>query len=153
MTSTPQRSRGTGRTRTGRDGVAPPGASRVAAGDSSRLRLTRRGLVLVLVFFALMAMSVHPLRQYVEERERVSELRLKQTALTSEIALLEQERGRLEDPEYVEQLAREELHMARPGEEVWVISGEPPTEPEQEPEPEEEREQPWYERLRSVVTG
>ncbi|HKF00109.1 MAG TPA: septum formation initiator family protein [Actinomycetes bacterium] len=95
-------------------------------GLDRRLGLTRRGLILVLIVFALTAMSVYPLRQYVAQRQRIEQLQAKHDALAGEVRRLEAERERLRDPDYVEQLAREELHVARPGEESWVLTGPPP---------------------------
>lgn len=123
---------------------------------ASALRLSRRGLVLILLLFGLTAMSVYPLRQYVAQHQRVEQLAAKQRALAAEVDRLERERVRLKDPEYVEQLAREELYMARPGEEAWVITGEPPAE---RPDPAAAKpaaaadERPWYQRLWDKLTG
>jgi cell division protein FtsB len=131
----------------------PPARARVSA-----LRLTRRGLLLILLLFGLTAMSVYPLRQYVAQHQRVEQLAAKQRALDAEVARLERERARLDDPAYVEQLAREELYMARPGEEAWVLTGEPPTsQPAQaagQPSAAgaEDGERPWYLRIWDKVT-
>jgi cell division protein FtsB len=126
----------------------PAGRARVAA-----LRLTRRGLLLILLLFGLTAMSVYPLRQYVAQHQRVEQLAAKQRALDAEVRRLEEERARLDDPAYVEQLAREELYMAKPGEEAWVLTGEQPTAqpaPAAQRQPDEDR--PWYLRLWDKVT-
>jgi cell division protein FtsB len=120
----------------------------------SAFRLTRRGLLLMLLLFGLTAMSVYPLRQYVTQHQRAEQLATKQQVLAAEVERLERERARLQDPEYVEQLAREDLYMARPGEEAWVITGEPPSErpapPAQQADPEGERS--WYLRLWDKLT-
>jgi cell division protein FtsB len=129
---------------------------------ASALRLTRRGLLLILLLFGLTAMSVYPLRQYVAQHQRVEQLAAKQRALDAEIARLERERARLDDPEYVEQLAREELYMARPGEQAWVLTGEQPS---AKPTPAGQQasgsgrqapgtdgDRPWYLRLWDKVT-
>jgi cell division protein FtsL len=115
-------------------------------------RLTRRGLVLVLILFALCAMSVYPLRQYISQQDRIDALEAKRAAVATEVDRLERERERLQDPEYVEQLAREELHMARPGEETWVLSGEPPAD-RPKAAPPEPPERPWYQRVWEWLIG
>ena len=125
---------------------------RLARTAPRRLQLTRRGLVLVLVVFGLTAMSVLPLRQYVTQAERIEQLQAKQAALDAEVARLERERQRLRDPEHVEQLAREELHMARPGEESWVLAGRPPPDRPPPPAP-APPERPWYQRLWDTLLG
>jgi cell division protein FtsB len=129
----------------------PPGNARASA-----LRLTRRGLLLILLLFGLTAMSVYPLRQYVAQHQRVEQLAAKQRALDAEVARLERERERLDDPEYVEQLAREELYMARPGEQAWVLTGEQPS-AKPTPAPGQQAsgtddDRPWYLRLWDKVT-
>jgi cell division protein FtsL len=121
-------------------------------GGDRQLRLTRRGLVLALIVFALSAMSVYPLRQYVIQQQRIGQLEAKQEALNAEVARLEQEKARLQDPEYVEQLAREELQMAKPGEDTYVMSGQPPADRPAPGGPEPPR-RPWYLRLWDGLMG
>ena len=121
--------------------------------SGDRLGLTRRGLVLALVAFALTAMTIYPLRQYVTQQRRIEQLQAKQAALDVEIARLEAERARLEDPEYVEQLAREELQMARPGEESYVMTGEAPTERPAASDTAQQPERPWYKRVWDTLLG
>jgi cell division protein FtsB len=124
----------------------------------SALRLSRRGLLLILLLFGLTAMSVYPLRQYVAQHQRVEQLAAKQRALDAEVARLERERARLNDPEYVEQLAREELYMARPGEEAWVLTGEQPAgrpspaARQAQPTPTDDGDRPWYLRIWDKLT-
>jgi cell division protein FtsB len=126
----------------------PPDSAR-----TSSFRLTRRGLVLILLLFGLTAMSIYPLRQYVSQHQRVEQLAAKQRALDAEVKRLERERERLKDPEYVEQLAREELYMARPGEEPWVLTGEPPSDRQaRQSEQAGAEERPWYLRLWDTLT-
>ena len=90
------------------------------------LGLTPRGAVLLLVMFALAATAVYPLRQYVSQRDRIERLQAKQQALAAENARLELERKRLQDPAYVQQLAKRDYHLVAPGEEAWVVTGTPP---------------------------
>jgi cell division protein FtsL len=115
--------------------------------------LTRRGLVLALIAFALTAMTIYPLRQFVTQQRRIEQLQAKQEALDVEIARLEAERARLEDPEYVEQLAREDLQMAKPGEESYVMTGEAPTERPAASGTTRQPERPWYKRVWDTLLG
>jgi cell division protein FtsL len=124
----------------------------VGRDQHASFRLTRRGLVLVLILFGLSVMTVYPLRQYISQQQRIDDLESRQAAVSAEVQRLERERERLRDPEYVEQLAREELHMARPGDEAWALTGEPPPDP-QPPEPDEPPEQPWYQRVLDWLLG
>jgi len=133
--------------------MARDGQERTGARGASALRLSRRGLVLILLVFGLTAMSVYPLRQYVAQHQRVEQLAAKQQALSDEVTRLEQERERLEDPEYVEQVAREELYMAKPGEETWVLTGEPPSAGATPTTVQPAERRAWYLRLWDRLTG
>jgi cell division protein FtsB len=116
------------------------------------LGLTPRGAVLLLVMFALAATAVFPLRQYVSQQGRIERLEAKQQALAAENARLEVERRRLQDPAYVQQLARRDYHVVAPGEEAWVVTGTPPTaQPAGNAVP--QRDPPWYRRAWQAVTG
>jgi cell division protein FtsB len=116
------------------------------------LGLTPRGAVLLLVMFALAATAVYPLRQYVSQRDRIERLQAKQQALAAENARLETERKRLQDPAYVQQLAKRDYHVVSPGEEAWVVTGTPPasaTAPTAAADP----DPPWYKRAWQGLTG
>ena len=109
------------------------------------LGLTPRGAVLLLALFALAATAVYPLRQYVSQQDRIGRLEAKQQALAAENAHLETERKRLQDPAYVQQLAKRDYHVVAPGEEAWVVTGAPPeAQPAGDAVP--QRDQPWYRR-------
>ena len=136
----------------------------VAAGGPGRLRqasaeprpplgLTPRGAVLLLVTFALAATAVYPLRQYVSQQDRIERLQAKQQALAAENARLEAERKRLQDPAYVEQLAKRDYHLVGPGEEAWVLTGSPPAARSAPPPAIADPDQPWYKRAWQRLTG
>jgi cell division protein FtsB len=135
----------------------------VAAGGSGSLRpaegeprpplgLTPRGAVLVLVMFALAATAVYPLRQYVSQQHRIERLEAKQQALAAENARLEVERKRLQDPAYVQQLAKGNYHLVAPGEEAWVVTGTPPTTTAR-PAGATDPNRPWYKRAWQRLTS
>jgi cell division protein FtsL len=132
---------------------AGPAALRRLRRPGEHRGLTRRGLVLALVAFALTAMTIYPLRQFVTQHRRIEQLQAKQAALDVEVERLEAERARLQDPEYVEQLAREELQMAKPGEESYVMTGEAPTARPAAPAGTQRHERPWYKRLWDTLLG
>ena len=116
------------------------------------LGLTPRGAVLLLVMFALAATAVYPLRQYVSQQDRIERLEAKQQALAAENARLEAERKRLQDPAYVQQLAKRDYHVVAPGEEAWVVTGAPPeAQPASDAVP--QRDQPWYRRAWQRLTS
>ncbi|HWD44134.1 MAG TPA: septum formation initiator family protein [Actinomycetota bacterium] len=116
------------------------------------LGLTPRGAVLLFALFALAATAVYPLRQYVSQQDRIGRLEAKQQALVNENARLEAERKRLQDPAYVQQLAKRDYHVVAPGEEAWVVTGAPPeAQPAGDAVP--RRDRPWYQRAWQRLTG
>jgi cell division protein FtsB len=126
------------------------------AGGQSRppLGLTPRGALLLLVMFALAATAVYPLRQYVSQADRIQRLQDKQRALKAENQRLEQQRARLKDPAYVEQLAKRDFQLVEPGEEAWLVTGTPPTtRPAPAPPPPPEPKPPWYQRAWQRLSG
>ena len=117
------------------------------------LGLTPRGAVLLLVMFALAATAVYPLRQYVSQRDRIERLQAKQQALAAENTRLETERRRLQDPAYVQQLAKRDYHVVSPGEEAWVVTGTPPANATAQPAAAADPDPPWYKRAWQGLTG
>ncbi|HEY2960441.1 MAG TPA: septum formation initiator family protein [Actinomycetota bacterium] len=116
------------------------------------LGLTVRGVLLLIVLFALAVTAVYPLREYVQQRTRIEQLAAKQRALQAENDRLRREQQRLHDPAYVEQLAERDYNMVKRGVEVWQLTGEPPqaqpAQPAAAPRP-----KPWYQRLWRHATG
>jgi len=108
--------------------------------------LTSRGVVLFLVLFVLAATAVYPLRQYIAQQGRIEQLQTKQAALQAANQRLAQERARLKDPAYVEQLAKQDFHLARPGEQTWLLTGTPPADEAAQPAAKPARHAPWYQR-------
>jgi cell division protein FtsB len=117
------------------------------------LGLTPRGAVLLLVMFALAATAVYPLRQYVSQQDRIERLQAKQQALAAENARLEVERKRLQDPAYVQQLAKQDYHLVAPGEEAWVVTGSPPADAAAQAAAARDQHLPWYKRAWRGLTG
>jgi cell division protein FtsL len=109
--------------------------------------------VLLLVMFALAATAVYPLRQYVSQQDRIERLQAKQQALAAENARLEVERRRLQDPAYVQQLAKRDYHLVAPGEEAWVVTGTPPAGGAAPAAAAAGEDPPWYKRAWRAMTG
>lgn len=143
----PGREQGRGRGRGGSGARRRPGLSRKQPG------LTSRGLLLFLVLFVLAATAVYPLRQYVAQQARIERLQAKQAALDAANAQLERERARLNDPAYVEQLAKQQFHTVRPGEQPWLLTGTPPADKAATPAAKPAPRTPWYERAWHWLTG
>jgi cell division protein FtsB len=99
-----------------------------------------------------------PAQSYLDARERVEILALKDRALEQENTRLEQRMADLHDPVHLELVAREQLGLVRPGEIAYTIippEGESPrfaTEPAVEPDPPAMRERLWA-TVRRLVAG
>jgi cell division protein FtsB len=123
-----------------------------AGGGGRRIGLTPRGVVLVLVVFVLAVTAVYPLREHVAQQARIKQLQAKQAALDAANAQLAAEAARLKDPAYLEQLAKQNLNVVRPGEQQWEIAGTPPS-AHPAPAPKPPPKPPWYSRFWHWLTG
>jgi cell division protein FtsB len=92
----------------------------------SRLRLSPRATILALILAGLLLYAVGPLRTYLAQRDRLAQLEQQTQVLEQENVRLEREIERLNDPQYLERLARERLGMAKPGEIGFVVVPEQP---------------------------
>lgn len=110
----------------------PTGARPMTAAQARRARrATDRhrmyGLGMVLLILVLGAMALGPYADYTAAQDRVQTLVAERTALDDAVAELESEAARLEDPAALEEPAREDLGLARPGEIPYIVVN-PPTE-------------------------
>ena len=109
------------------------------------------GLVGLLVLGAVMLSG--PLQRYMDGHGRVELLQHKLQALDAENQSLAQRKQDLQDPDKVEQLAREQLDMIYPGEVPYAII--PPKDDRPQittPAPPPEQSEPWYTRAWQAVT-
>lgn len=95
-----------------------------------KLRLPRLGrgpqvIAALLVLGVLGGMLVEPTRQLMEQKERLSESAAQLHGLESTNTSLERRIERLQDPDFIEQKAREQAGLVRPGETLYVVV--PPT--------------------------
>jgi cell division protein FtsB len=92
-----------------------------------RTAVTTRAAILGVVLLVLALALTVPLRQYVAQRGKVARLRAKEAAQQRRVDALEARKRQLQDPSYVEQLARERLHFVRPGEVPYILIAPSPT--------------------------
>jgi len=106
------------RVRSGR--VAPPSSRR------SRAIKRRRALLVVAVLFlttiAVLA-NYGPVQAYRDARSRLDKAATAVAAMEAEKAELQSQLGRLSEADYLESLARQDLAYARPGEELYIVTG------------------------------
>lgn len=107
---------------------APDSPGATPSPVSRRPLFARRRRVFILI--ALLTVVVigvlanyGPVHAYLDARSRLERAASKVAALEEQKAELQSQLGKLTEAEYVESLAREELTYARPGEDVYIITG------------------------------
>jgi len=99
-------------------------AAMVAAARSTRL--TGRAALLAVVICAIALSLAYPVREYIAQRQQIDQLLAQQQTLSEQVKALQQQDVELSQTWYIEQQAREQLHMCFPGEQCYeVISGQP----------------------------
>ena len=124
-------------------------ATRAGRPGGPRPHFTGRAAILAVVLCAIALSLAYPVREYIAQRRQIDQLRAQRIQTALQLKRLEQERKRLKQPAYIEQQARDRLHMCFPGQTCYVIidrrSGGgkgPAARPDQVP---------WYARLWSSV--
>jgi cell division protein FtsB len=97
------------------------GAAARAAVRRPRLQLTPRAAILAIVVTALLVYLAVPLRTYIAQRDRLNQLERQTQILEQQKARLEREVRLLEDPAYLERIARECLGMVKKGEIGFIV--------------------------------
>jgi cell division protein FtsL len=121
----------------------PAQAAAVAAAARST-RLTGRAAVLAVVICAIALSLAYPVREYIAQRQQIDQLLAQRAATSAQVAALQQEQAELGQTTYVEQRARDELHMCFPDEQCYqVIAGPTPVTTTKAKPPVE----PWYAKL------
>ncbi|MGH3416070.1 MAG: FtsB family cell division protein [Actinocrinis sp.] len=129
-----------------------PGAGTRAAKPGrkpSRNRFTGRAGLLALALCAVMVTVAYPLRQYLAQRSQISNLQRQNDDTAKQVASLQTELARWNDPAYVGIQAREQLHYVRPGETGFIVPN-----PSASPEPlgiPTPGERAWYDKLWGTV--
>jgi cell division protein FtsB len=79
--------------------------------------------VLAVVICAIALSLAYPVREYIAQRRQIDQLQAERQILVGQLHGLQREQRRLADPAYVEQLARNNLHMCMRGETCYVVIG------------------------------
>ncbi len=99
--------------------MPPPG--RPPAAD--RAKFTSRAAVLAVVICAIALSLAYPVREYIAQRRQIDQLQAQHQMLASQLRQLQEQQGRLNDPAYIEQLARNKLHLCLRGDTCYVVIG------------------------------
>jgi cell division protein FtsB len=110
-----------------------------------RARFTSRAAVLAVVICAIALSLAYPVREYVAQRRQIDQLQAENRVTAAQLAQLQAEAQRLSNPAYVEQQARDRLHLCMPGKACYVIIGGQPAAPA--PRPAQAASASWYQRL------
>jgi cell division protein FtsB len=124
--------------------ASPAQAAAVAAASRST-KLTGRAALLAVVICAIALSLAYPVREYIAQRQQIDQLLAEQQSTAAQVKALEEQNARLGQTWYVEQQARDQLHMCFPKEQCYqVISGQPsPSATARSAAPAD----PWYAKL------
>jgi cell division protein FtsB len=86
-----------------------------------RFRIPPQLVVIILVLGLAGAMAIEPTRQLLAQRSRIAEMTSELRELNKSNRLLKRKMVRLQDPDYIEQQAREEIGLVRPGETSYIV--------------------------------
>jgi len=131
-------------------GSDPPQEPAAARGKPERERpkFTSRAAVLAVVLCAVALSLAYPVREYIAQRRQIDQLRAQQVQALAQLHALQAEQRRLSDPAYIEQQARDQLHLCMPGQTCYIIIG---SRPASRSGPVAGQTPPWYDRLWSSV--
>ena len=76
-------------------------------------------VILILALFA--ALAIEPTRHLIEQRDRISGMSDDLSSIERSNERLEHRIARLNDPDFLEQRAREQIGLVRPGEVTYVV--------------------------------
>jgi len=136
------------------EGAAQPGPAQPGgqpgAQPAERSRFTSRAAVLAVVLCAIALSLAYPVREYIAQRRQIDQLQAQSAQTAAQLARLQAEAARLNDPAYIEQQARDRLHYCMPRQTCYVIIGGQPASNAGKAAA-AVAGTPWYERLWSSV--
>jgi cell division protein FtsB len=91
------------------------------ADPSPRPKLTSRAAVLAVVACAIALSLAYPVREYIAERRQMDQLQAQNTQLAGQLTRLRAERQAYTSPAYIEQQARDQLHMCFPSQKCYIV--------------------------------
>ena len=86
-----------------------------------RPKLTSRAAVLVVVVCAIALSLAYPVREYIAERRQIDQLEQENAQLAGRVQRLRSEQREITSPAYIEQQARDQLHMCFPAQVCYVV--------------------------------
>jgi cell division protein FtsL len=123
--------------------MTPPADPRSPAPE--RARFTSRAAVLAVVICAIALSLAYPVREYIGQRRQIDQLEAQRQTQEIQLHRLEAQHRKLTSPAYVEQQARDQLHMCLPSQTCYVVI--PPKPSASVAATARQPGTPWYERL------
>ena len=115
----------------------------------SRPHFTGRAAVLAVVLCAIALSLAYPVREYLAQRRQIDQLEARHQQLDAKLAQLQREWVKLKSKAYIEQQARDRLHLCLPTQMCYVIID--PKTKSKASLAAHQAATPWYARLWSSV--
>jgi cell division protein FtsB len=136
----------------GQPSPAPPATAGPSVAQAAAMaavarstRLTGRAALLAVVICAIALSLAYPVREYIAQRQQIDQLLAEQQTMSAQVKALSEQSTQLSQTWYIEQEARDELHMCFPQEQCYeVISGQPAQAAQARPQTVAD---PWYAKL------
>ncbi|MDL4772306.1 MULTISPECIES: FtsB family cell division protein [Thermomonosporaceae] len=123
-------------------------------GDGARRAnpaLTSRAAILAVVMCAIALSLAYPVREYIAQRQEISDLQHKEAVARKQVEELSLRKQRLGDKSYIEREATRRLHYCRPGVKCYIVLDGSGGNGQQAKKGGKTSKPPWYETLwRSV---
>lgn len=98
--------------------AGPPGLRSVLA---ARPKFTSRAAVLAIVLAAIALILAYPVREYIAQQRQIDQLQASNALVAARVHQLRVEQQELASPRYIEQEARDDLHMCFPWQTCYEI--------------------------------
>jgi cell division protein FtsB len=122
-----------------------PAQAAAMAAVARSTKLTGRAALLAVVICAIALSLAYPVREYIAQRQRIDQLLAQQQSMAAQVKALQGQQVEQSQSWYVEQEARDQLHMCFPQEQCYqVISGQPAKASVAKPQAVAD---PWYAKL------
>jgi len=122
-----------------------PAQAAAMAAVARSTKLTGRAALLAVVICAIALSLAYPVREYIAQRQQIDQLLALQQSMAAQVKALQGQQVEQSQSWYVEQEARDQLHMCFPQEQCYqVISGQPAKASVAKPQAVAD---PWYAKL------
>ncbi|MDX6418446.1 MAG: hypothetical protein QOG28_3066, partial [Trebonia sp.] len=122
-----------------------PAQSAAMAAVARSTKLTGRAALLAGVICSIALSLAYPVREYIAQRQQIDQLLAQQQAISEQVKALQGENVQLSQTWYIEQEARDQLHMCFPQEQCYqVVSGQQAKASVAKPQAVAD---PWYAKL------